>query len=244
MLADIQEHAGGQQHDEQTRAAIADERQRNSFGRHQAETTLRLTSAWPTTIVVMPSARNLPNSSGAFMAATKAAPAVNREKREHDDRADEAEFFADDRENKIGVRFGQKEKLLPAFHQADAGEAAGADGDERLQELEAAPCGSGSGMEEGFKARQAVRHANDEQINRGNGGEHRAADILQERPATKSMTNRMTKIMQAVPMSGSFRTSAASTSTVPSAGASVLQQIVDAKFSGQRGAIPETTRDK
>src|SRR5467141_2674412 len=36
-LRDIQEHTRCQQHDQQTRAAIADERQRNPFGRHHSE---------------------------------------------------------------------------------------------------------------------------------------------------------------------------------------------------------------
>src|SRR5207302_9490864 len=37
LLADIQEHAGAQKHDEKARAAVAQERQRNSFRRHQAQ---------------------------------------------------------------------------------------------------------------------------------------------------------------------------------------------------------------
>src|SRR5580704_4387593 len=37
VLADVEEHAGGQEHHQQTCAAVADERQRDSFGRHQAE---------------------------------------------------------------------------------------------------------------------------------------------------------------------------------------------------------------
>ena len=37
LLTDIQEHAGGQQHHQQTRSAIADKRQRNSLGRHHPE---------------------------------------------------------------------------------------------------------------------------------------------------------------------------------------------------------------
>ena len=37
LLADVQEHAGGQQHHQQARAAVADERQRNSLGRHHPQ---------------------------------------------------------------------------------------------------------------------------------------------------------------------------------------------------------------
>src|SRR5882724_1378382 len=37
LLRNIQKDSGGQQHDEQTRSTIADERERNSFGWHHAE---------------------------------------------------------------------------------------------------------------------------------------------------------------------------------------------------------------
>src|SRR5882757_8220397 len=37
LLADVQEHAGSQQHHQQTRSAVTYERQRNAFGRHHAE---------------------------------------------------------------------------------------------------------------------------------------------------------------------------------------------------------------
>ena len=125
-------------------------------------TTLRLIRAWPTIMVVMPMRQIFAELVGGFHGGDKAAPAVNREKREDDDRADEAEFFADDGVDEIGVRFGQEEKFLAAFHQADAGQAAGANGDERLQQLKASALRVAVGMEEGFEARQAVRHADDE----------------------------------------------------------------------------------
>ena len=140
-------------------------------------TTLRLISAWPTIIVVMPMRQISAEIVGGFHGGDKSAPAINRKKREHDDRADKAQLFADDREDKIRVRLGQEEKFLAAFHQADAGKAARTNGDERLQQLEAAACGSSSGERTSRRA-QAVRHADDGQINGGNGGQQRAADIL------------------------------------------------------------------
>ena len=100
-------------------------------------TTLRFISAWPTTIVVMPSASSRPNSSGAFIAARKSPPAVNRKQRQHDRRADKPELLADHRKNEVRVRLGQKEQLLAALHQADAGKPARPDGDQRLQQLKA-----------------------------------------------------------------------------------------------------------
>ncbi len=45
---------------------------------------------------------------------------------------DEAKFFANDRVNEIGVRLRKVEKFLFAFHKANAGKAARAHGNQRL----------------------------------------------------------------------------------------------------------------
>src|SRR5277367_726067 len=178
VLADIQEHAGSHQRAKQTRTTVADERQRNAFGREQADHHAEIDQGLADDHGGDADRQIFAELVGGFHGGDKAAPAVYREKREDDDRADEAEFFADDGVDKIGVGFGQEEKFLAAFHQADAGHAAGTNGDERLQELEASALRVAVGMEERFKTRQAVRHANDEQIYCGNGGEQRAADIF------------------------------------------------------------------
>ena len=62
--------------------------------------------------------------------------------------ADEAEFFGDVGEDEVGGRFGKVEELLHAFHEAAAGEAAGADGDERLVDVESGALRIGVGMHE------------------------------------------------------------------------------------------------
>ena len=56
----------------------------------------------------------------------------------HADDADESELLGQHREDEVGMRLGQVEELLAAFHQAEAGQSAGADGDHGLDDVEAA----------------------------------------------------------------------------------------------------------
>src|SRR5882724_4062178 len=137
LLRDIEEHARGQQHDEQTRAAVADKRQRDSLGGYQAEDDgeidQRLTKHHGSDAEREEAAETVRRRK----CRTQSAPAVNGEERDDDNGSDEAELFRDNGENKIGVRFGEIEKFLFAFHKADAGEASGTNSDERLRELKA-----------------------------------------------------------------------------------------------------------
>ena len=50
-------------------------------------------------------------------------------------------------EDEVGVRLGQEEELLHALHVAAAGESAGADGDQRLVDVEAGALRVGGGIE-------------------------------------------------------------------------------------------------
>ncbi len=61
-----------------------------------------------------------------------AAPGDDAEADQHAGGADEPELLADHRVDEVGVRLGQVEQLLHAGHQALAEDAAGADGDQRL----------------------------------------------------------------------------------------------------------------
>ena len=77
------------------------------------------------------------------------------------DGADEAKLFGDVGEDEVGGGLGQVEELLHAFHVAAAGEAAGADGDERLVDVEACALRVGVGIEKDQHAlsRQETRRA-------------------------------------------------------------------------------------
>ena len=100
-------------------------------------TTLMFRNAWATTIVVMPSARKAPNRSGAVTAARRPRQAMTQKQTSDERGAEQAELLGDHREDEVGVRLGQVEELLDAAHQAAAEPAAAADGDERLQQVEA-----------------------------------------------------------------------------------------------------------
>src|SRR5579871_1292734 len=172
LLRNIQEHAGGQQHHQQTRSAIADERQRDAFRRNQAEhdgeVDERLAEDHCRDAEREKTAETIRRGEGS----ANAAPAVDAEERDDDERADEAKFFADDGVNKISMGFGEIEKFLFALHEADAGEPAGTDRDEGLSELKACALRVAVRMQKGHQAGHAVRCADDEDCKRrnGNGG--------------------------------------------------------------------------
>src|SRR6202521_4338424 len=115
LLRNIQKHTSGQQHDQQTRSAIADEGQRDSFRRNHAK-----------------------------------------------------HHLADHRIDKSRVRLRQIEELLFALHQANARETAGADGDERLQQLKSSALRIGIRVQESRQSGLPVRYLRDEQIHHGN----------------------------------------------------------------------------
>ena len=83
-----------------------------------ASTTLMLNSACTTTIAVMPVARNLPNMSSVRSAVRNAAIQEDAEQRDHQQRSPQAQLFGGDGEDEVGMRLGQVEELLLAFHQA------------------------------------------------------------------------------------------------------------------------------
>src|SRR5438876_2721964 len=90
LLRDIEEHASSQQHDEQTRATVADKRQRNSLGGHHAENDgeidERLTKHHGSDAEGEEAAKTVRRRK----CGTQSAPAVNSEERDDDDGADEA----------------------------------------------------------------------------------------------------------------------------------------------------------
>ena len=100
-------------------------------------TTLMFTNACTAIIVVRPSARNAPNASGARSAMRSPRHVITQKQTSDGGRADQAELLGDDRVDEVGVRLRQVEQLLHAVHQPAPEHAAGADGDQRLDDLEA-----------------------------------------------------------------------------------------------------------
>ena len=79
------------------------------------------------------------------------------EERDHEQPADQPELLADDREDEVGVRVREEVPLRPARAEADAGEPAAADRDERLRDLVSGVGLVGERMQEGEQARPPVR---------------------------------------------------------------------------------------
>ena len=71
----------------------------------------------------------------------------DREEHEHGEGADETEFLADDGEDEVGVRLGQRAPLLAARAEAEPPPAAGAEGELTLGDLPALAKSIGRGIE-------------------------------------------------------------------------------------------------
>jgi hypothetical protein len=111
-------------------------------------------------------------------------PPQEHDEGEHDRAgADEAQLLPHHREDEIAVGVRQVEQLLPALREADAGDAAGADGDEALDDLVAAPARVGVRVEEGLDPVPAIRGGHDRLIEQRQAehGEHR--EVAQPHPA-------------------------------------------------------------
>src|SRR5579859_1802572 len=169
LLRDIQKHSGAQQHHQQTRSAVADERQRNALRGHHSEDHGEIDERLPQNHGCDSQSEQTAKGIGRREGRANSTPAVNDKKRDDEQRTDEAEFFANHGVDEIGMSLGQVEKFLFAFHQADAGEAAGTHGDERLPQLKASALGVGGGIPKGEKARHAIRSERDKEIKSGHG---------------------------------------------------------------------------
>src|SRR5579862_7071298 len=145
LLADVEEHAGRQKHDEQAGATIAYKRQRDALRwhhpQHHAEIDERLGRHHHRDTHRQEAAEVVRGAKGG----AQPTPGVGGKESQNDGASDEAEFLAQDRENEIGVRLGNIEELLLTLHQADSEKAARAHCDQRLDQLEAAALGIGIG---------------------------------------------------------------------------------------------------
>ena len=117
-------------------------------------------------MLVMPTARKRPKLSCGAEGGAGASPEENGEKDDDGQRPDQAQLFGGHGENEIGVGLGEIEKLLLAFHQAETGNSAGGDGDERLNDVEAEALGVGVGIQKREDAVPAVGDVENQEIER------------------------------------------------------------------------------
>src|SRR3989442_11962259 len=132
MLRDVQQHPEGAQTDDQARAAVRKERQRDALRRHQAERHRHVhhrlrhePGGNPHPEVVTAPVRRPGRRHDT-------APEQHAERGDHRRGADEAQLLRNHREYEIGVRLGQEEQLLAALPDALAVQAAAGHRQERL----------------------------------------------------------------------------------------------------------------
>src|ERR1700722_1297474 len=170
LLTDIQEHARGQQHHQHVGAAVADKRQRDSLGRHEAEHDDEINQRLEYHHRGDAEREQPAETVGRGVRGSNSTPSVDAEESDHDHGADEAKFFTDHRVDEVGVRFGKIEEFLLALHEANASETTGADGDERLQQLETGAKRIGVRIKERRQSRLAVCDVVNQKIERGQRG--------------------------------------------------------------------------
>ena len=131
-----------------------------------AVTTIMLTKAWTTSQVVMPQATQPGEGVRRVDRDPVALVRDHEEQRHHRQGADEAPFLADDGEDEVGRRRRQVEELLAALPEAEPGEPAQAEREQRLDRVVAAPERVAERVEEGPHALQLVARARDHQPRR------------------------------------------------------------------------------
>ena len=119
---------------------------------------------------------------------------------------------------------GKIEKLLLAFHQAHARKSAGADGDQRLQQLKSGALRIGIGIEKGHEPRLPVGNVRDQEVEDGQRAAAPAAIHFQESPATKRIAVAISTMSTEVPRSGCRRMSTMQTRIGPAAGRIVCRK--------------------
>ncbi len=140
-------------------------------------TTLMLTSACSATIAVRPDRQKRPEAVWRAQGDAQAAPRDNQETDEDGRRADEPQLLGDDGVDEVGVRLRQVEELLDAVHQSASPDAARADRDERLDDLEAVAERVLPRVEEGEEPAPAVSGAHDQPHHDGQRHEGDADDV-------------------------------------------------------------------
>src|ERR1019366_8198083 len=132
MFRNIEKYAErGQRHKKRT-AAEADHGQRNTFGRHHAEHHADVEEGLDDQHGGDSESEVTAEFIGDQNSGADPSPENDHEAEQYGDRPEQAEFFADDGVDGVGVGFGQVEQFLAALHQADAHGATRSDGDLRL----------------------------------------------------------------------------------------------------------------
>ena len=143
---------------------------------------------------------------GRAQRGARAEDAERDEQPDHEEAPDEPELLADDGEDEVGVRVGQEVPLRPAGAEADAGQAAAPERDERLRDLVAGVGRVGERVQEREHARPPVGLGEREQRDRGvrEGADH--GQVRLAHPAGDEHRDTTSASTMAEPRSGSFIT--------------------------------------
>ena len=176
LAGDVEQDADAGQGDEDRRSARRDERERDALGGDEAQDHADVEEGLKQNGSGDAEGENAGEGILGAKGHAEAANGEHDEQGHDDDGADEAEFLADVGEDEVGLRFGEVKELLHALHIAAAGEAAGADGDQRLVDVEAGAQGICAGMEKGEHAGAAPG----DQQKQGSEGRERCGDAGEE----------------------------------------------------------------
>src|SRR3974390_80505 len=166
LLRDVQQHTHAGQGNEQRRAAVGDEGQRNTFGRHHAQhhadVNERLHHNHGRDASRQETGEGVVGAHGAANAASE----KDAKQYDHQHRSPQTQLFGNVGVDEIGVRLGEVEEFLLAFHQPCAHDSAGADRDHGLDDMKAVSLRVFPGIEERDDAVPAPGHANDQDVER------------------------------------------------------------------------------
>src|SRR5215470_3617307 len=135
LFGHVQYNSDRRQYRDQRRPARADERQRNAFGRDQVQDHTHVKERLDYDTRGQPDGEQHSKSVGRAESGAQPPPQEESEDERQRNRPRQPKLFGDHREDKIGLRLGQKQQFLLPLPESEAVYAARTDRDQRLQNL-------------------------------------------------------------------------------------------------------------
>src|SRR5260221_1692974 len=127
LLRNIQKHASGQQHYQQTRSSVAHKRQRNPFRRHHPQHHSKINQRLKNHHRRHAQRQHAAKPIWRIERRSNSAPSVNGKQSDHKNRAQETQLLANHRVNENHVRLRQVKQFLLALNQTEHVEPSRAD---------------------------------------------------------------------------------------------------------------------
>src|SRR6266850_6352559 len=190
MLRDVQQHPEGAQADDQARAAVGQERQRDPLRRHQTQRYRHVHHRLRDQPDRNPHPEVITTAVRGAHGRHDAAPEQHPERRNHRRGSDQPQLLRDHREDEIGVRLRQEEQLLAALADALAVQAAAGHCQDRLAHLEAGPQRVVLRVQERQDAANAVRRLYDHHGDRQGAGAAAEHEVAPAQPGEEQEDDR------------------------------------------------------